>query len=88
MARDPENYNYYKSNLLGQEYCMHKKTGEVIFQDGIRYSQNEIKLLKKLCENKKLNDEKKENTIKAIHILKQVFSGEITDNEIEKELNK
>jgi len=67
---------------------MHKKTGEVIFQDGIRYSQNEIKLLKKLCENKKLNDEKKENTIKAIHILKQVFSGEITDNEIEKELNK
>lgn len=84
MARDPVNYNYFKSELLNQEYCMHKKTGQVIFHDGTKYSQKEIKLLCKIKNDDSLNNEQKEKLIKDLHQLKNTFAGTIiTDKKIQ-----
>ena len=81
MARDPTNYNYFKSKLLNQEYCVHKKTGQIVFQDGTRYSQNEIKLLNKIKNDDSLNNEQKEKLIKDLHQLKNTFEGTIITEE-------
>lgn len=84
MARDPVNYNYFKSKLLNQEYCVHKKTGQIIFQDGTKYTQEEIKLLNKIKNDDSLNNEQKEKLIKDLHQLKNTFDGTIiTDEKIE-----
>lgn len=89
MARDPVNYKYYKSRLLNQEYCMHKKTGQVIFQNGTKYTQEEIKLLNKIKNDDSLNNEQKEKLIKDLHQLKNEFSGTIiTDEKIQEMKNK
>jgi hypothetical protein len=88
MARDYKNYHYHKSHLLGMDYCMHKVTGEVIFQDGVRYIQQEILLLKELKDNPDISKEKKAEVIKNLHAIKKEFSGEITSDKIEKELKE
>ena len=89
MARDPINYKYSKSKLLNQEYCMHKKTGQVIFQDGTRYSQDEIKLLAKIKNDDSLAIKEKEKLIKDLHQLKNTFKGTIiTDEKIQEIRNK
>ena len=84
MARDEINYKYLKSNLLNLEYCMHRVTGEVIFKDGTRYTQNEINKLKTITNDKSLDKEKKEEIIKNIHCIKNKFRGTIiTDEKIQ-----
>lgn len=88
MARDHVNYDYYESKLLNQDYCMHKTTGEVIFQDGTRYSQDEIILLNKLKKNPKILTDRKAEIIKNLHQLKKEFHGAITSDMIEKEISK
>ena len=88
MARDEINYDYFKSKILDQEYCVHKETGENIFKDGTRYNQEEIKLLNIMNKNPEIKPGVKVETIKAIHLLKKTFKGVLTNNEIEKELRK
>jgi len=88
MARDYINYEYHKSHLLGMDYCMHKETGEVIFQDGVRYTQQEILLLKELKNKPDITKEKKAEVIKNLHALKKEFGGEITSDKIKKELKE
>lgn len=68
---------------------MHKKTGQVIFQDGTRYSQDEIKLLNKIKLDDSLNNEEKEKLIKDLHQLKKEFNGTIiTDEKIQEMRDK
>lgn len=77
MARDYVNYKYFHSKLLDLDYCMHKETGKIIFEDGTPYSQDEIKLLKKIKDSE---------LIKNLHQLKKEFKGTIITEEKIKEV--
>ena len=84
MARDEINYKYFHSYLLDLDYCMHRTTGEVIFTDATRYTQEEIKLLNELNKDVSISKEKREELIKKLHALKNVFKGTIiTDEKIQ-----
>jgi len=50
-----KNYDYFYSNVLGQKYAIHKKTGQVTFQDNVKYNLNEIEILKTIPDTEKKN---------------------------------
>jgi hypothetical protein len=54
-----------KDNPIGLEYAIHKETGWVYFEDGVRYSPEEIKILSGVPASK------------SLHTVKKVFQGEI-----------
>jgi hypothetical protein len=56
-----------KDNPLGLEYAIHKETGWVYFEDGVKYSPDEIKILK----------ESGGPASKELHTVKKIFQGEI-----------
>jgi hypothetical protein len=56
-----------KDNPIGLEYAIHKETGWVYFEDGVKYSPEEIKIL----------IESGGPASKSLHTVKKVFQGEI-----------
>jgi hypothetical protein len=56
---------YFKSEILNKEYAFHKETGWVQFEDGVRYSPEELKIL----------DEGGAAIEPALHNVKLVFKG-------------
>jgi hypothetical protein len=54
-------------NPIGFEYAIHEKTGWVYFEDGVRYSPEEIKIL----------IESGGPVSKSLHTVKKVFQGVI-----------
>lgn len=50
-----KNYNYFYSKLLNQKYAVNKKTKDVTFQDGVKYNQDEIEILKNKTDSEKKN---------------------------------
>jgi hypothetical protein len=56
-----------KDNPIGLKYAIHKETGWVYFEDGVKYSPEEIKIL----------IESGNPVSKSLHTVKKVFQGEI-----------
>jgi hypothetical protein len=54
-------------NPIGLEYAIHEETGWVYFEDGIKYSPDEIKIL----------IESGGPASKSLHTVKKIFQGEI-----------
>jgi hypothetical protein len=54
-------------NPIGLEYAIHKETGWVYFEDGVKYSPEEIKIL----------IESGGPASKELHTVKKIFQGEI-----------
>jgi hypothetical protein len=55
-------------NPLGLEYAIHKETGWVYFEDGVKYSPEEIKILIETGGPP---------VSKGLHVVKKMFQGEI-----------
>ena len=71
MARN-ENYNYYKSELLGVEYAIAKdrqRDSRVCFSDGVIYQWHEILKIKGMDNEK----------IKRVHELKKEYPAYTID---------
>lgn len=66
-----ENFDYFHSNLLNQDYAVHKVNGIAHFKDGVKYTPAEIELLKK--------EKPSQETVLELHILKHIFNGTIVD---------
>jgi hypothetical protein len=61
-------WDYFnKDNPIGLEYAIHKETGWVYFEDGVKYSPEEIRIL----------IESGGPASKSVHIVKKIFDGEI-----------
>jgi hypothetical protein len=67
-----------KDNPIGLEYAIHKETGWVYFEDGVKYSPEEINIL----------IESGGPVSKSLHTVKKVFQGEIVRYEQGPEANK
>jgi len=86
MARDPENYKYFENSLIGIPYAINKHTGQIIFEDGTRYTQEEVKKLKAFIESEGLTNKQKGDIIRKLHDLKRTFCGtvQVDDKNLEK----
>jgi hypothetical protein len=61
-------WDYFgNDNPIGLEYAVHKESGWVYFEDGVKYSPEEIRIL----------IESGAPASKSVHIVKKVFDGEI-----------
>jgi hypothetical protein len=60
-------WTYYKSKILNKEYAFHDKTGWVYFEDRVRYSPDEIKII----------NEAGGIVNTTLHNVKLVFGGEV-----------
>jgi hypothetical protein len=58
---------FTNDNLVGLEFAIHEETNWVYFEDGVKYSPEEIKILK----------ESGGPPSKELHTVKKVFQGEI-----------
>ena len=56
---------YFKSEILNKEFALHEESGWVYFDDGVRYSPEELKIL----------DESGGTIEPALHNVKMVFKG-------------
>jgi hypothetical protein len=56
-----------KNSPIGIEYAIHKETGWVYFEDGVKYSPEEISII----------IESGGRVSKSLHTVKKVFQGEI-----------
>jgi hypothetical protein len=66
----------HNDNPIGLEYAIHEETGWVYFEDGVKYSPEEIKILKFLFKSG-------DPISKSLHTVKKVFQGEIVRYEQE-----
>jgi hypothetical protein len=68
---------FQDDNLIGVEYAIHEESGWVFFADGVKYSPDEIEILKESggCS-------------KAAHNVKKIFQGEIIRYETEAGTNE
>jgi hypothetical protein len=64
---------FNNDNPIGLEYAMHKETGWVYFEDGVKYNPEEFKIL----------IESGGPVSKSLHSVKKVFQGEIVRYEQE-----
>jgi len=71
--RNP-NFIYVYSDVFKQEYAISRKTGEVTFQDGIKYSRKEIDIIAEAGVELTL----------AEHRVKKIIGGEIVGCEKDK----
>ena len=67
MGRNTEVYDYYHSEILGLDFAVRKDRtpADVMFEDGVVYSEEEMGRLKL------------SNNVKVIHSLKKIFKGEV-----------
>ena len=61
------NWEYFNSKALGMKAAYNKKTGQVMTEDKVLYSPDELKLIQP-----EISPE--------VHIVKRIFSGTIVDN--------
>jgi hypothetical protein len=68
MKEQKPGWEYYHSEKLNLDYALHKKTGWVYFEDKVRYSPEEIKIL---------HDSGTGEVTVELHNVKKIFEGEI-----------
>lgn len=63
-------FHYFYSNLLDQNFAIHKKNYTIHFQDGTKYTEEEALILAEKTDQEKIN----------LHNLKIEFFGIICDD--------
>jgi len=69
MAKNYKPDEFYYGNYLDQEIALSKKSGWLYFEDGTKYSPQELELIEKAGG---VLD-------KATHMIKKTFNGELVD---------